>query len=298
MTTAGDGCQPAAAGRTWIRAGLVWAAALATLAALAPAAREGHADAPGVRLWYTDSGGAGEAVVFAHAATGSSRVWEYQVPAFTARGYRVIAYDRRGYGRSEIVPSGPQPGTGADDLRALLDALKLDRVHLVGSAAGGIVSLDFAVSFPDRLRSLVVANSIGGVQDPSYVEMGQRLRPQPQFNALPPDVRELGPSYRAGNPEGTARWVALEHISRPAGAAPVTQTFRNRLTFALLEQITTPTLFLTGDADLYSPPVVLPLFQSRVKGSQSVVIPGAGHSAYWEQPEAFNRTVLDFIDRR
>ena len=60
----------------------------------------------GVRLWFTDSGGAGAAVVFVHAATGSSRVWEYQRPAFSARGYRVITYDRRGYGRSVADPSG------------------------------------------------------------------------------------------------------------------------------------------------------------------------------------------------
>jgi pimeloyl-ACP methyl ester carboxylesterase len=258
-------------------------------------AREAHAEVPGARLWYTDTGGTGQPVVFAHAATGSSRVWEYQLPAFTARGYRVIAYDRRGFGRSEVVPAGPQPGTGADDLKALLDYLKLDRVHLVGSAAGGIVSLDFAVSFQNRLRSLVIANSVGGVQDASYLEIGRRLRPAPQFGALPPDVRELGPSYRVSNPEGTARWLALERVSRPEGAPPVTQTFRNTLTFALLEGITVPTLLLTGDADLYSPPAVMPLFASRIKGARTVVIAGAGHSAYWEQPEVFNRTVLEFL---
>lgn len=261
-------------------------------------AREGHADVPGARLWYTDTGGTGQPVVFAHAATGSSRVWEYQLPAFTARGYRVIAYDRRGFGRSEVMPAGPQPGTGADDLEGLLDYLKLDRVHLVGSAAGGIVSLDFAVSFQNRLRSLVIANSVGGVQDASYLEIGRRLRPAPQFGALPPDVRELGPSYRASNPEGTARWLALERVSRPEGAPQLTQTFRNTLTFSLLEGITVPTLLLTGDADLYSPPAVLPLFGSRIRGARTVVIAGAGHSAYWEQPEVFNRTVLEFLAGR
>src|SRR5262245_32653515 len=94
--------------------------------------REGHASLPGVRLWYTDSGGAGAAVVFVHAATGSSRVWEYQLPVFTKNGYRVITYDRRGFGRSTVESSGPQPGTGAGDLLALVNHLGLDRVHLVG----------------------------------------------------------------------------------------------------------------------------------------------------------------------
>jgi pimeloyl-ACP methyl ester carboxylesterase len=235
-------------------------------------------------------------VVFVHAATGSSRVWEYQVPAFVAKGYRVITYDRRGFGRSAVDAAGPQPGTGADDLKALLDRLGLDRVHLVGTAAGGIVSLDFALSFPDRLRSLVLANTIGGVQDPEYVALGARLRPAPQFNTLPPDFRELGPSYRAANPEGTEQWRALERVSRPAGSTPQAQTMRNRITFAGLEQIRVPTLLLTGDADLYTPPAVLRMFASRMQGAQSVVVPESGHSTYWEQPDIFNRTVLDFLE--
>jgi pimeloyl-ACP methyl ester carboxylesterase len=265
-------------------------------AAQAPApAREALAELPGVRLWYHDTGGSGVPVVFLHAATGSSRVWEYQIPAFTARGYRVIAYDRRGFGRSVIDPAGPQPGTGADDLQALMQYLGVDRFHLVGTAAGAFVALDFALSFPQRLRSLVVANSIGGVQDEDYVAMGRRIRP-PQFDALPPELRELGPSYRAGNPGGTERWKELERMSRPGGPPPA-QTLRNRITFALLEGISVPTLLLTGDADLYAPPPILRLFAARIKRSQSVVVPEAGHSAYWEQPEIFNRSVLEFISQ-
>jgi pimeloyl-ACP methyl ester carboxylesterase len=264
-------------------------------AAQAPApAREALADLPGARLWYHDTGGRGVPVVFLHAATGSSRVWEYQIPAFTARGYRVIAYDRRGFGRSVIDPVTSQPGTGADDLQSLMQYLGVDRFHLVGTAAGAFVALDFALSFPERLRSLVVANSIGGVQDEDYVAMGRRIRPSPQFDALPPDFRELGPSYRAGNPGGTEHWKELERMSRPGGPPPA-QTLRNRITFTLLEGISVPTLLLTGDADLYAPPPVLRLFAARIKSSRSVIVPEAGHSAYWEQPEIFNRSVLEFI---
>jgi len=262
------------------------------------AAREGYADLPGARLWYTDSGGDGAPVVLLHAATGSSRVWEYQVPAFAARGRRVITYDRRGFGRSVVDPSGPQPGSGADDLRALLDRLGLGRVDVVGTAAGGIVALDFALSFPERVRRLVVANSIGGVQDPEYLALGARLRPAPQFNAMPPDFRELGPSYRAANPEGVQRWLALERVSRPEGATPPAQAMHTRITFAQLERLNIPTLLLTGDADLYAPPAVLRLFAARIRGASSVVVPEAGHSAYWEQPDVFNRAVLEFLASR
>src|SRR5438876_4377168 len=179
--------------------------------AQAPApARETYADLPGVRIWYRDTGGTGVPVVLLHATTGSSRVWEYQFPVFTENGFRVIAYDRRGFGRSVIDPAGAQPGTGADDLQSLMNHLGIDRFHLIGTAGGGFVALDYALSFPERLRSLVVASSIGGMQDQDYLDLGRRLRP-PQFDALPPELRELGPSYRAANPEGTRRWIDLEH---------------------------------------------------------------------------------------
>jgi pimeloyl-ACP methyl ester carboxylesterase len=283
--------------KTWVAVVILIAAAGASpygQRSAAPAASEAHAALPGVRLWYTDSGGTGAPVVFMHAATGSSRVWEYQIPTFTQAGYRVIAFDRRGWGRTEIDPAGPQPGTAADDLLALMDHLGIARVHLVGTAAGAFASLDFALSFPQRLRSLVVANSIGGVQDPDFLELGRRIRP-PQFDALPPDVRELGPSYRAANPEGTRRWVELEHVSRPAGPQTPAQPLKNRITFALLETIAVPTLLLTGGADLYAPPPVTRLFAARIRNSTLTIVPEAGHSTYWEQPETFNRAVLDFI---
>ena len=264
--------------------------------AAAPA-RETYANLPGVRIWYRDTGGRGTPVVLLHAATGSSRVWEYQIPAFAAAGYRVIAYDRRGWGRSVVDPAGAQPGTAADDLRALMSHLGIDRVHLVGTAAGGFVALDYALSFPQQVRSLVVASSIGGVQDDEYLALGRRLRPSPQFDALPPEFREIGPSYRAANAEGTQRWIEQERMSRPEGPPAPAQPMRNRVTFALLETIAAPTLLLTGEADLYAPPPVMQMFKARIRNAESVVVPEAGHSVYWEQPEIFNRALLAFFAR-
>jgi pimeloyl-ACP methyl ester carboxylesterase len=257
---------------------------------------QAHVQLPGVRLWCVDTGGKGDAVVALHAATGSSQVWEHQIPAFTRAGYRFIACDRRGYGRTVVATSSSgAPPAAADDVEQLAQALGLSKFHLIGTAAGGIVALDYALSFPSRLRTLVVANSIGGVQDPDYLETGRRLRPSPQFEALPPDFRELGPSYRAASPEGVARWLALEHVSRAPGTAGPPQPMKNRITFAALSSIAIPTLLLTGDADLYTPPAVLRLFASRIKGSTMIVVTEAGHSAYWEQPDQFNAAVLDFL---
>lgn len=254
-----------------------------------------YADVPGVRLWYVDSGGTGTPVVFLHAATGTSQAWEYQIQPFVSAGYRFIAYDRRGHGRSVIDKTAPQPGTAADDLQALMNHLRIDRFHVVGTAAGGIASLDFALAFPQRLRSVVVANSIGGVQDEDYLALGRRIRPSPQFDALPADFRELGPSYRAANPEGTRRWNELERQSHPDGSAPAPPPTKNRLTFARVATIKTPTLLLTGDADLWAPPALMRLFAARITHAETAIVPESGHSAYWENPEVFNQLILTFI---
>ena len=260
----------------------------------APAAREAYAELPGVRIWFKDSGGSGVPAVFLHAASGSSEVWEHQIPTFTAAGYRFIAYDRRGWGRSEVDPSGAQPGTAAEDLQNLMDYLGVDRFHLVATAAGGSVAMDYAVSFPERLRSLVIANNVGRVEDEEYLELVSGLRP-PQYPDLPRWFRELGPVYRAANPEGTLRWMEFESRSRPEGPILDTQPLRNRLTFSLLEGIEIPTLLISGGADLSAPPPLQRFYTARIRNSESMVVPDAGHSTYWEQPEVFNRAVLEFI---
>src|SRR2546427_766843 len=82
----------------------------------------------------------------------------------------------------------------------------------------------------------------------------------------------------AANPEGTRRWRDLEQMSRPAGSSAPAQTMRNRLSFSLLETIKVPTLLIAGGADLYAPPPVMRLFADRIKDSEFVIVPDAGHS--------------------
>jgi pimeloyl-ACP methyl ester carboxylesterase len=249
---------------------------------------------PGVHLWYNDTGGTGTPTVFLHAASGTCESWVYQLPAFTAAGYRCITYDRRGWGRSQPLPTGEQPGYGSDDLHGLVEHLGLRRFHVVATAAGGIGGLDYALLHPERVRSLVVANSIGGVQDPAYLEVQQRLRP-PAIQALPVELRELGPSYRAINPQGTSRWLAIERTSRPQGSHGPGQPLRQPMTLARLETMQVPVLVLVGDADLISPPALMRLLAAPMPQCRLVTVPEAGHAAFWEQPEIWNRLVLEFI---
>ena len=248
---------------------------------------------PGVDLWYEDSGGDGVPVVFLHAASGTCEGWVYQWPAFTSAGYRCIAYDRRTWGRSRTIDAEQQPGFSGDDLHGLLTDLSLDGVHLVATAAGGITALDYALTHPERVRSLVVANTIGGVQDESYLEVQRRLRP-PEIQNLPVELRELGPSYRGTNPQGADRWLEIEVGSRPDGPVPAQPT-SEPITYARLETMRAPTLVVSGEADLLSPPVLMRMLAAHIPTSRLVSLPEAGHAGFWERPEVWNGIVLEFI---
>jgi pimeloyl-ACP methyl ester carboxylesterase len=256
--------------------------------------QEGFVNVPGAKIYYKDSGGRGVPVVFLHAFTGSAEVWEHQIPTFTRAGYRFIAYDRRSYGRTVADPNGPA-STGADDLLALLDHLKIDKSHLVSTAGGVRVGIDFAISYSPRLRSFTLLCGQGGVEDPDYVEATKRLAPE-GFEKMPATFRELSPSYRVANPEGVVRWAEFESKNRaPEAVRGPAQPNKNRVTLAALEGIRSPALVIAADADPYAPPALMRRIADRIKGSEFVAIPDAGHSVWWEQPEQFNRTVLEFI---
>lgn len=261
-------------------------------------------------VFYRDSVGNGVPVIFLHAASGHSMMWEHQIPAFTGAGYRFIAID---YGGVDAIPGARD---WSDQIEALVVKLDIDRFHLLGTAAGGGAAFQYALAYPAKLRSLIVANSHGNVIDKDYVEMGRRIRPSPQFNALPVDFRELGPSYRAANPDGVARWLALS-ARKPAAHRTLTTTAEKSImharspattstdrfaltpergvTWGKLEKLRVPTLLITGDADLYTPPSVLRMFLARMKDAEATIIPETGHSSYWENPDCFNRSVLQFI---
>jgi pimeloyl-ACP methyl ester carboxylesterase len=250
-----------------------------------------YADIPGARLWIKETGRHGTPVVFLHAASGTSDSWGFQEPAFIEAGYRCVAYDRKNWGRSESLALA---GSAADDLEALVQHLGLSRFHLVCTALGGIIGLDYTVEFPDRVISLTVSSSFTGVSDQSYLDVQDRLRP-PEISNLPIVLREVGPSYRAVNPEGVAEWLQIEESSRHEITPDQAQSPRAPMTYARLANMGTPTLLLTGGADLLSPPAMMKLVADHIPGCRFEVVPEAGHAAFHEQPEVWNRLVLDFI---
>jgi pimeloyl-ACP methyl ester carboxylesterase len=253
------------------------------------------AELPGVKLWFTDTGGSGVPIVLLHANTGTSAVWENQIASFSQAGYRVIAFDRRGWGRSIANPAtGPQPGSIADDLDALAESLKLDRFHLLGIAGGGFAALDYAAWRPERLRSLVIAASTGQMAEKEIADFVARLE-IPGLRKLPAVYREVGPSYRGANPDGTQRWIEIDEHARQ-GDAPA-QPLRTPNTFAKIETIATPTLVMAADADLLAPPALMRIWADHMKNHEWAVVTDSGHAMAWEQPDIFNEKVLAFIKR-
>lgn len=280
----------------------VWTAPLAQAAVLNAAdistqALPGRsARLPGVNLWYTDVGppDAREVVVLLHPNTGTSDIWAEQSARLAAKGFRVIAFDRRGWGRS--TPQSSQDngqGSMAEDLENLAQYLKLDRFHLLGIAGGGFAALDYAAWQPRRLKSLIVGGSTGQLSDPSMKAVVARIE-IPGVRDIPAAYREVGPSYRARDPEGVRRWQEIEDHAMQPGAK--SQALHTPNTLAKIANLQMPMLLIAGGADLLAPPALMRMWAASLRQTpQWALLPEAGHALCWEEPDAFDRIVTDFL---
>jgi pimeloyl-ACP methyl ester carboxylesterase len=269
----------------------------ATANALVPAqapVKEALAPIADTHLWYWDTGGQGAPVVLLHPASGSGLIWGYQQPALAKAGYRVIGYSRRSYYNSDPMAKD-HPGIGSADLHALIEFLGLKKFSIVASAAGGTIAADYALSHPDRLDGLVIADNSAGVRDGDIAKAASNIRPK-DFDDMPVEFRELGPSYRAANPEGARLWTELAHKAVTGG--DFRQGVANEITTAKLEGMKVPALLITGDADLITPPSIMRMVAQHIPGSEISIVAESGHSTYWEQPGIFNSAVLSFLAKR
>jgi pimeloyl-ACP methyl ester carboxylesterase len=200
-------------------------------------------------------------------------------------------------GESHRRDDAEQPGYAVDDLHALIQHLHLPSIHLVGTAAGGVVALEYAIGHPEMIRTLVIADSIGGLKDDEITAVQQRMRPRP-LQVLPVEIRELSAGYRGTNPEGTRKWVeiaATVHFD-DADSWPA-QLRRHHPTAADLQRFPAPTLIVVGGADLLSPPAMMRMFARHFPNHEIAIVPEAGHAAHWEDPETWNKLVLEFLKR-
>jgi len=248
-----------------------------------------------------DTGGKGVPLLLLHPA--GVHLWEKQIPAFAKAGYRVIAVDTRDH-TAGATPESFITNKGATRLDDLVTQLNLPKFHLLGTDGNGFMAMQYARGHADKLRSLVLSGTLGGLRDPDVNALEESLRPAP-FNDLPLPVRYISAVYRAANPAGTKRWLELQEQGNaavppapmqplpPGGVSAIPMP--NPLTIAKLEEWSLPTMMITGDADLYTPSPIMHIFVSHVKHGEGVVVHQAAHATYWENPEEYNRAVLTFI---
>lgn len=252
-----------------------------------------YVDLPSVRLWVTDSGGSGQPVIMLHPNTGNVDSWQNVTPALVQAGYRVIAFDRPGWGKS-MLREGAKPVSVAEDLDALADDLKLQKFHIVSVAGGGYIAVDYAAWHPERVQSLVVAASGLGMKGDSEADTFRKNSAIPGFDNFPPEVKEMSPSYRGMNPEGVARWKEIEQHSQQPGANDAPLHTPN--TDDKVAALSVPLFVIAGDVDLQTPSAAIRLWAKHLKEPYDwLLITEAGHSVTWEQPEVFDQAVLAFL---
>lgn len=270
---------------------------------------QGFLTVNGAQLWYEDTGGQGKVVTMVHAGVCDHRQWDDQVPALAER-YRVIRFDMRGFGQSEIPPGN---ASLSDDIRGLLDALGVERTALIGCSMGGAASIDFTVTHPDRVGALVtVGAGVSGAPDHEN---------PPEQNAL---FAECEVAQKAGD---VARLSELEtHIwcqGFARSADEVKESVRQRFlemdtndnqryingegkdtkflpldppAFGQLGGLKVPTLVIIGSGDEASTQAMADDIANGIPGARKVVMDRLGHVPNMDEPEEFNRLVLEFLN--
>jgi 3-oxoadipate enol-lactonase len=240
----------------------------------------------GIELYY-EVHGDGPAVVFAHGAGGNHLSWWQQVPVF-ARQFRCITFDHRGFGQSPDVPSGPGTRAFVDDVRILLDSLHIERASLVAQSLGGRTCLGLALAHPERVQALVMADTTGGFSD---TRMGQlRAEGETLLAGDNPPPRTYARRFLEEQPQQAFLYEQIRLLNPPRAETPVAG-----LPAEQLQRLRTPTLLIVGEHDIIAPPAVMKMFQSYIPHARLVEVAGAGHSVYFERPDAFNSAVLDFL---
>ena len=251
----------------------------------------------GFRLYY-ERHGDGPAVLFAHGAGGNGLSWWQQVPVFAER-YTVVTFDHRAFGRSPDIEDGPGRAAFGEDVVALVDALALDQVHFVAHSMGARTAAGLMRHDPARFRSLIVSGSNGGCVDDRLRARKAELQAS---GALAGSLlkRALAEEFRVREPALTQLYHHVRSINPPRprdflAPPPRMRNYRGSTRDRLLES-GVALLWIVGEHDRVVPAELVRISHELTPGSRYVEVPGAGHSAYFEDAETWNGAVLAFID--
>jgi pimeloyl-ACP methyl ester carboxylesterase len=261
----------------------------------------------GVTLHYEEAG-QGLPIVFVHEFAGDARSWHLQVRFFSRR-YRTIAYNARGYPPSEVPKdvAAYSQEHAAEDIRGLLDVLGIAKAHVCGLSMGGYATLHFGLRHPARALSLVVAGAGYGSVSADREKFRQDSeatvrRFEADGMAKVAALYSRGPTRVQFIDKDPMGWQEFHDQLASGSAAGHALTMRGvqmkrPSIFELereLERLEVPTLIVTGDED--DPCLEPAIFMKRkIRSSGLVVLPKSGHTINLEEPEAFNRAVLDFL---
>jgi 3-oxoadipate enol-lactonase len=243
--------------------------------------------------------GKGPVVVLIHGWAQDLTIWDDQVAALSPN-YRVLRYDRRSYGSST---GHADPTADPDDLRILLDSLKIPSAIVLGLSAGARTALNFTVAFPKRVSALILYGSGPPV---GFQPMPPEPMPNPRFDiatnygldSLRKWVEGTGfhweppnnSDYRRRVDRMWSRYDGRDLLDRRPPSGRVAPSGMDDLA-----KIRAPTLIIVGDHERPLLRLVADTLARRIPNARHVVIPDAGHGIHFAQPERFNAALLEFL---
>jgi 3-oxoadipate enol-lactonase len=237
--------------------------------------------------------------VLVHGLGGTGAdIWKHQIADLAAE-FRVIAYDLRGSGRSEVTPGPYTIDLLADDLRALVDALGLGRVALVAHSMGGSIALAYAARHPGDVRAVVGVGTPVSLPDQARAGLAARAEnvEADGMAAVAETVATNGvsPTFGDQEPEQFQQLVAMLTANDPAGYAAQCRALVGLELVGRLGEIEAPVLLISGDRDGVSPPAVTGANALLLRNGRSAIVEDCGHILTWERPEALAGTGWPFL---
>jgi 3-oxoadipate enol-lactonase len=248
-----------------------------------------------LQLHYEISGD-GTPLVLTQGLGADLHFWDESFESFES-DHRTLRWDVRGSGASDAPPGPYRLEAFSTDLLHLLDALEIERVHLLGVSMGGVIAQRFALDNLDRLLSLILSSTSSEV-GPRAVTMRQRLADQVEtrgFDDRNSDAsRGFAPSFAAQHPDVVRRVTETTRACDPKAYAAAARAVADYNWTADLERVTVPVLILQGLDDQLTPPGGSVRMSRALPCSRLLMIPGAGHYLPLEQPELFTSCVRAF----
>lgn len=256
----------------------------------------------GTRIRYIDVGH-GPAVVFFHGLGASMYAWRKNLPAVAAGGYRVVAFDNRGFGFSD-KPTGPYDNAAYARLAiALMDSLRLADAVLVGHSMGGAIAAEVAIDQPSRVRGLVLIGSAGlGAREGVALRLARWPLLGPvvlAFRGRGLTARTLKATYadpsKVTDADVDQYYAPVAEPGYRRALRGVLRQFRIDGLAGRLDHVAAPTLVLCGEQDRIVPLALERALASGIARSSLLIVPQAGHSVHEEAPDEVNKLVLKFL---